>query len=170
MLFGANTLSSILFGRFTGLLTDRFGRKSACQMFCVAYLFNCCSMVLPSCLGLMSMNYMPLLLAGRFFRGIATNILYSAFDSWFISQYEYLKLKRLGYNIGRIFGYLTVIKGVAAFLAGLISERVEEFTGYKEYTMVISGALFGVAWLIISFSWVSSVESPFSSLKLMMLG
>lgn len=150
MLFSADSIAAFVTGKFTGLFTDRLGRKRACQMFCVAYTLICCSMVISTCWGV----NMSVLIAGRLFRGIATNLLYSAFESWFISQYDFLKLRKLGYNIGRVFGYLTVIKGSSAFLAGILSEILVQYTGYKAYTMVVSGVLFAIAWLIIAFTWV----------------
>lgn len=108
-------------------------------------------MVLPSCMGYISM---PVLIGGRLFRGIATNILYSAFDTWFIEEYDRLKLRKLGYNIGRIFGYLTLIKAVSAFLSGILSELIVALAGDKGWTMVTSAFLLAVAFILIQTTWV----------------
>lgn len=155
MLFGADSVAAALTGKFIGWFTDGLGRKRACLMFCVLYTLNSCSMILSSC---WSVN-MAVLIAGRLFRGIATNLLYSAFESWFIATYESLRLRKLGINIGRIFGYLTVIKGTSAFLAGILSEEIVHLSGYKTYTMIASAALFVIACLVIAFSWVSVTSS-----------
>jgi hypothetical protein len=56
-----------------------------------------------------------------------------------------------------VFTLMTVLKAVAAFLAGAISPEIEFFTGYKVYTMVVSGILFAIIWLIIASNWVRSL-------------
>jgi hypothetical protein len=54
------------------------GRKKAALLYCVTYI--------ASCITKHSADYYVLML-GRFFGGIATSLLFSAFESWLVAEH-----------------------------------------------------------------------------------
>jgi MFS family permease len=70
-------LSSLVFASFGGFLADTYGRRLACEVYCVLTIFACFTRHFSS---------IGILLCGRVFQGIATSILNSAFEAWFVSE------------------------------------------------------------------------------------
>ncbi|GJP38450.1 hypothetical protein CLOM_g22885 [Closterium sp. NIES-68] len=77
-LFVAGFASSMVFGTIVGSLADRHGRRNASITYCLAYIL--------SCLTKHSSEY-PVLMAGRVLGGIATSLLFSAFESWLVAEH-----------------------------------------------------------------------------------
>ena len=71
--FGA----SMIFGTFAGVLSDKLGRKRSCIAYCVLYIISCATKH--------AKDYNTLML-GRVTGGIATSLLFSAFDSWMVCE------------------------------------------------------------------------------------
>lgn len=71
--FGA----SMVFGTFVGILSDKLGRKRSCIAYCVLYIISCCTKH--------AKDYNTLML-GRVTGGIATSLLFSAFESWMVCE------------------------------------------------------------------------------------
>ncbi|KAJ8768350.1 hypothetical protein K2173_021503 [Erythroxylum novogranatense] len=77
-LFIAGFGSSMLFGTIVGSLADKQGRKRACITYCITYIL--------SCITKHSGQYKVLML-GRVLGGIATSLLFSAFESWLVAEH-----------------------------------------------------------------------------------
>ena len=77
ILFIAGFGSSLVFGTVVGSLADRIGRKKACLLYCLIYTASCVTK---------HWNNINVLLLGRVFGGIATSLLFSAFESWVIAE------------------------------------------------------------------------------------
>ncbi|XP_047324265.1 molybdate-anion transporter-like [Impatiens glandulifera] len=77
-LFIAGFGSSMLFGTIVGSLADKQGRKRACVTYCITYILSCITKHSP--------QYKVLLL-GRILGGIATSLLFSAFESWLVAEH-----------------------------------------------------------------------------------
>lgn len=77
-LFIAGFGSSMLFGTFVGALADKAGRKAAALAYVATYSLSCCTKHSP--------NYW-VLMVGRVLGGIATSLLYSAFESWLVAEH-----------------------------------------------------------------------------------
>jgi MFS family permease len=77
-LFIAGFGSSMLFGTIVGSLGDRYGRKRASVTYCITYILSCITKHSP--------QYRVLML-GRILGGIATSLLFSAFESWLVAEH-----------------------------------------------------------------------------------
>ena len=110
-LFITGFSSSFVFGTFLGILVDRFGRKMGCIIFCLLEIvINI----------LEHYNDFSLLVLGRIMGGISTSLLFSAFESWYVSEH-----RNRGYPeewLTLTFGYMSVGNGIVAIIAGLIAQ------------------------------------------------
>ena len=76
-LFLTGFLSGAIFAPFLGSAVDKFGRKRSCVAYCILeIIINTMEH---------SQNFIVLLI-GRVLGGISTNLLFSAFESWMVSQ------------------------------------------------------------------------------------
>ncbi|EOY23921.1 Major facilitator superfamily protein [Theobroma cacao] len=78
-LFIAGFGSSMFFGTIVGSLADKKGRKRACVTYCITYILSCITKHSP--------QYKVLML-GRVLGGIATSLLFSAFESWLVAEHN----------------------------------------------------------------------------------
>ena len=112
--------ASVVFGTATGPLADRFGRKKTCIAFSVAY--SLC------CLTKLSRTY-AVLLMGRVFGGIATSMLFSTFESWYV--YEHVETHDFPAEwISVTFSKATFWNGILAIVAGVASNLAAEWLGF----------------------------------------
>jgi MFS family permease len=105
-------------GTFIGGFADKYGRKFNCILFCVLYGL--------SCLTKHSSSFY-LLLVGRLLGGVATSILYSAFETWMISEH-----KSNGFDVEWMqdtFSTMTFGSGLVAIIAGLVASVVASNIG-----------------------------------------
>ena len=77
-LFIAGFGSSMVFGTFVGAAADRTGRKKAALTYVAAYSLGCFTKHSAS---------FSVLLVGRLLCGVATSLLYSAFESWLVAEH-----------------------------------------------------------------------------------
>lgn len=77
-LFVAGFASSLVFGGVVGSWIDKVGRKRGCQLYCLLYMCSCATKHFA--------NFWVLLF-GRLTGGIATSLLFSAFESWLIREH-----------------------------------------------------------------------------------
>ena len=90
-LFIAGFGSSMIFGTIVGSLADKTGRKKAALTYVAAYTLGCFTK---------HWNNFTVLLIGRLFCGVATSLLYSAFESWLVAEHfkvcpEWIHLSQL---------------------------------------------------------------------------
>lgn len=78
-LFIAGFGSSAIFGTFIGSIADKFGRKFNVLVFAISYSLSCMTKHSPN---------FGVLMIGRLLAGIATSILFSAFESWLVSEHN----------------------------------------------------------------------------------
>mmetsp|Transcript_28292 Transcript_28292/g.92351 ORF Transcript_28292/g.92351 Transcript_28292/m.92351 type:complete len:460 (-) Transcript_28292:180-1559(-) len=143
-LFIAGFGSSMIFGTLAGALGDKYGRKKAALAYCATYI--------ASCITKHSSDYYVLML-GRFFGGIATSLLFSAFESWLVCEH----FKR-GYEerwLGITFSKAVFMgNGVMAILSGLLGNiLVDNFALGPVAPFDAASILLIGCSLIIYFSW-----------------
>ncbi|KAJ0102009.1 hypothetical protein Patl1_05243 [Pistacia atlantica] len=78
-LFIAGFGSSMLFGTIVGSLADKQGRRRACATYCITYILSCITKHSPQ---------YKVLMIGRILGGIATSLLFSAFESWLVAEHN----------------------------------------------------------------------------------
>ncbi|GAQ80841.1 major facilitator superfamily protein [Klebsormidium nitens] len=77
-LFIAGFGSSMVFGTIVGSLADKHGRKRASILYCITYILSCWTKHSSS---------FAILMVGRILGGIATSLLFSAFESWLVAEH-----------------------------------------------------------------------------------
>ena len=110
-LFITGFLSSAIFGTFLGLYVDSWGRKLGCVVFCVLEIVINLLEHIP--------NFTTLMI-GRIMGGISTSLLFSAFESWMVSEH-----RRRGFSEEKLAGTFSLCSswnGIMAILAGFIAQ------------------------------------------------
>ena len=113
ILFLCGFISSGICGTFVGTLVDRFGRKKGCVAFCVIYSLSAMST---------RSNSLFVLVMGRVLGGIATSLLESAPESWFVRQHELENVP--GNLMGKCFGWAWFGNSIVAIVAGQMASAV----------------------------------------------
>lgn len=85
-LFIAGFGSSMIVGTVVGALADTHGRKRASLAYCAFYILSCATK---------HWQDFRVLLAGRLLGGVATSLLFSAFESWLVSEHNKARSQRL---------------------------------------------------------------------------
>ena len=98
-LFIAGFGSSMIFGTVVGSMADKYGRKNAALTYVVTYIASCITK---------HWSDYGVLMLGRFFGGIATSLLFTAFESWLVAEHfkrgyeaEWLDKTRQGHLPGQ---------------------------------------------------------------------
>ena len=110
-LFLTGFLSSAVFGTFLGIYVDKWGRKLGCIIFCVLEIVINLLEHIPS---------MPALMFGRVLGGLSTSLLFSAFESWMVSEH-----RKRGFPeelLASTFAISSWGNGVVAIMAGVFAQ------------------------------------------------
>ncbi|KAF7325803.1 hypothetical protein MKEN_00430900 [Mycena kentingensis (nom. inval.)] len=148
VLFVTGFLSGGLSAPLVGAWADSTGRKRLCLVFCATYTSACLCILVPS---------LPVLLFGRVLGGISTSILFSAFESWLISSANSHALPQS--DLSRIMGRATLVNGIVATGAGVLSNQLVSSSGSFASPFLASGALLVVAWFVIRAMWTENFGS-----------
>lgn len=143
-LFIAGFGSSLVVGTFVGALADRLGRRTAGLAYVITYSLSCCTKHSP--------NFWVLMF-GRVLGGIATSLLYSAFESWLVA--EHFKHGFSEQALNQTFAWAVFLgNGLMAILAGFFGDflvekmdlgRVAPFDAAIVF-MLIGGAVMMATW------------------------
>merc|ERR1719163_1274972 len=110
-LFITGFTSSLIFGTVIGLFVDRWGRRFSCIVYLlIEIVVNICE----------HYNNFPLLLTSRVAGGVSTSLLFSAFESWMVSEH-----RALGFPeewLADTFSWASFGNGLAAIAAGLLAQ------------------------------------------------
>lgn len=124
-LFVAGFGASLAFGTVAGSWVDSIGPKRGCQLYCVLYVISCATK---------HFNGFWFLLAGRLTGGVATSLLFCAFEAWLIREREgELTRRRVGASqvsqqrgedlvLRRTFGLMWFGSSLVAIAAGLLGD------------------------------------------------
>jgi len=139
-LFITGFSSSAVFGTVVGLYVDKWGRKLGCVVYLLLEVFvNICE----------HYNNFPLLLTSRVLGGISTSLLFSAFESWMVSEH-----RKLGFPedwLADTFSWASFGNGISAIIAGLLAQLVADRMGEigpfsAAIALTILALLFVVFW------------------------
>jgi len=149
-LFVAGFGSSLIFGCFVGSVTDKFGRKLTCILYCALYII--------SCLTKHFKNY-EILMVGRITGGIATSMLFSAFECWMVSEHS----QRNGFSsnlLGYMFGMMYTVFYSSAITAGVVGQFMADsfsFHPISEGSIIYVGGYLGPFDLAIGCLFVGMI-------------
>lgn len=143
-LFIAGFGSSFLFGTIVGSLADKYGRRKAALLYVVLYSLSCATK---------HFNNYQVLMFGRVLGGIATSLLWSAFESWVVAEHI-----AAGFDpswLSEIFSKATFLgNGLMAVLSGLLANFLVENLNLgpvapfdaAAVVLLLGGAIILVSW------------------------
>jgi len=141
LLFTAGFCCSAISATFVGSFVDKYGRKNACLVYCALEIM------------IQVLEHVPnfhVLLLGRILGGISTSLLFSAFESWLLSEHDSENLS--DHELEEIFSATSKMNGLAAILAGFLAKIGHSISGDLG-PFQISLALTMLAAGMIKFSW-----------------
>ncbi|GMT26124.1 hypothetical protein PFISCL1PPCAC_17421 [Pristionchus fissidentatus] len=119
LLFIAGFGSSLVFGTVIGSFADKFGRRNNCFLYALLYGVSCLTKHVP---------VMEVLMVGRFLGGIATSILFSAFESWLMHEHN-----KRGFSddkLGVVFSNAALANSLIAIAAGYVAQFAADIFGF----------------------------------------
>ncbi|KAF2967858.1 hypothetical protein GQX73_g5694 [Xylaria multiplex] len=129
---------------FTGYLTDRFGRRRACLVFCGVHSLAAVSVCFDG---------LAILILGRVLGGIALTLLWTAFESWLISEYNERGFAQSSLSLSSMFGIMTTSKCITAIFAGVLGHYVVLALGSKIHPFILGVALDLSAAILMIRTW-----------------
>ncbi|TVY82671.1 Molybdate-anion transporter [Lachnellula suecica] len=142
-LFTTGFLAAAISASFVGSLADRYGRRSACLFFCIAYSLSCFTVLFDD---------IYILFAGRILGGLSSTLLYSVIESWMVTEFHRQKLQDAG-ALSDIFGLMITGNAVVAIAAGLFAQHLADFTGTQAAPFLAAVVLLVLAFGFISSRW-----------------
>ncbi|KAI8875270.1 DUF791-domain-containing protein [Backusella circina FSU 941] len=155
MLFLTGFISSAFAGTAVGSLADTCGRKRICIVFCFTMI---------SALLLRLINQYMLLFFSHVLSGLSTALLYSVFESWYVSEharYEFPAEWR-----ARTFALATFFNSVVAIVAGVFANTLVNIWGFKA-PYIASMLLVVLVGFMVTTTWSENYgSSRFRDVKL----
>ncbi|XP_065858494.1 uncharacterized protein [Euphorbia lathyris] len=150
-LFIAGFGSSMLFGTIVGSLADKQGRRRASVTYCITYILSCVTKHSP---------HYKVLMLGRVLGGIATSLLFSAFESWLVAEH----FKR-GFDpqwLSLTFSKAIFLgNGLVAIMSGLFGNFLVDNLGLGPVAPFDAAACFlAIGMAIIMSSWTENFGDP----------
>jgi len=143
-LFIAGFGSSALFGTVVGSVADKYGRRSNVLFFALTYGLSCVTKHSP--------DY-SILMVGRVLGGIATSILFSAFESWLV--YEHNKRGYEAAWLSETFSKAQFGNAVVAIAAGQVAGAAASVGG-KVAPFDVSLAVLVLTGLVVAATWTEN--------------
>mmetsp|Transcript_104784 Transcript_104784/g.291815 ORF Transcript_104784/g.291815 Transcript_104784/m.291815 type:complete len:411 (-) Transcript_104784:111-1343(-) len=118
LLFAAGYMSSAFFGLVAGVMTDALGRRRMCLVFCALYLMHCV---------MHALNGFVVLLVARAVSGVATALLFSAFEAWLVAEHA---RRFADADLAALFAVQTQGNALVAVAAGAAAQGAVLLGGY----------------------------------------
>ena len=140
-LFIAGFGSSALFGTIIGSFADKYGRKFNVLIFALSYGLSCLTKHSPD---------FAILMVGRLLAGIATSILYSAFESWLVSEHNQRSFDTS--LLSDTFSKAQFGNAVVAIVSGQVAGVAADQYG-KVAPFDVAAFILLLTGIIVAFSW-----------------
>ena len=144
MLYVCGFASTVLLGTWAPVAAEKFGRQKLCVVFTIVYSV--------ACFLKLSRMY-SVLIVGRVLGGIATSLLFSSFEAWYI--HEHIESNDFPKEwIGVTFSKAMFWNGVLAVAAGIVANVSAEWLGLGPVSpfMLAIPCLF-VSGLVVATQW-----------------
>ncbi|XP_061996551.1 uncharacterized protein LOC133714450 [Rosa rugosa] len=153
-LFIAGFGSSMLFGTIVGSLADKQGRKRACITYCITYILSCITKHSP---------HYNVLMLGRILGGIATSLLFSAFESWLVAEHNKRGFEPQWLSV-TFSKAIFLGNGVVAILAGLLGNTLVDTLALGPVAPFDAASCFlTIGMFVILFTWSENYGDPSES-------
>ncbi|MBA0768146.1 hypothetical protein Gotri_016973 [Gossypium trilobum] len=150
-LFIAGFGSSMLFGTIVGSLADKQGRKRACITYCITYILSCITKHSPE---------YRILMIGRVLGGIATSLLFSAFESWLVAEHNKRGFEQQWLSL-TFSKAIFIGNGLIAILSGLFGNLLVDSLSLGPVAPFDAAACFlAIGMAIIFSSWTENFGDP----------
>ncbi|WOL05681.1 molybdate-anion transporter-like [Canna indica] len=150
-LFIAGFGSSMLFGTVVGSLADKQGRKRACVTYCITYILSCITKHSPE---------YKILMVGRILGGIATSLLFSAFESWLVAEHNKRGFEPQWLSV-TFSKAIFLGNGLVAIISGLLGNLLADNLGFGPVAPFDAAAFFlAIGMAIILSSWSENYGDP----------
>ncbi|KVH89981.1 Major facilitator superfamily domain, general substrate transporter [Cynara cardunculus var. scolymus] len=157
-LFIAGFGSSMLFGTIVGSLADKHGRKRASVTYCITYILSCITKHSPQ---------YRVLMVGRILGGIATSLLFSAFESWLVAEHNKRGFEQQWLSI-TFSKAIFLGNGLVAILAGLFGNLLVGSLAMGPVAPFDAASIFlAIGMAIIISSWTENYGDASESKDLM---
>ncbi|KAH8649902.1 hypothetical protein BX600DRAFT_441995 [Xylariales sp. PMI_506] len=130
----------------SGYLADRFGRRAACLAFCAIHSLASLSVLFDA---------LEILVLGRVAGGVGLTLLWSAFESWMVTEHKARGLDAPGSPVplSAMFGIMTTANCITAILAGVLAHCVVLALGSKRDPFIFGLVLDAVAAVLMLRTW-----------------
>ncbi|GBG87190.1 hypothetical protein CBR_g44925 [Chara braunii] len=150
-LFIAGFGSSMIFGTIVGSLADKHGRKLASIIYCITYILSCFTKH--------SSQY-GWLMVGRVLGGIATSLLFSAFESWLVAEHfkRGFEAQWLSITFSKA---IFLGNGLVAIIAGLIANTLVVNLDFGPVSPFDAAVFFlTIGLCVILYTWTENYGDP----------
>ncbi|CAH2048400.1 unnamed protein product [Thlaspi arvense] len=150
-LFIAGFGSSMLFGTIVGSLADKQGRKRASITYCITYILSCITKHSPQ---------YKVLMVGRVLGGIATSLLFSAFESWLVAEHNKRGFEQQWLSV-TFSKAIFLGNGLVAIIAGLFGNYLVDSLSLGPVAPFDAAACFlAIGMAVIISSWSENYGDP----------
>ncbi|KAE8725355.1 Rhodanese/Cell cycle control phosphatase superfamily protein isoform 1 [Hibiscus syriacus] len=150
-LFIAGFGSSMLFGTIVGSLADKQGRRRACVTYCITYILSCITKHSPE---------YKVLMVGRVLGGIATSLLFSAFESWLVAEHNKRGFEQQWLSL-TFSKAIFLGNGLVAIVSGLFGNLlVDSFSLGPVAPFDAAACFLAIGMAIILSSWTENFGDP----------
>eukprot|EP00127_Corallochytrium_limacisporum_P003131 Clim_evm60s146 gene=Clim_evmTU60s146 len=157
LLFVVGFGSSLVFGTFTGSLADKYGRKNMCMVYCITYAVSCATK---------HFNHLEILMAGRLLAGIATSILFSAFESWLVHEHGAQDFGKD--TLSHTFAKASLLNSLTAIVCGVAANLAVETFSSKVAPFDMAAIILGILMYMISTKWTENYGETSFDVQTMM--
>lgn len=144
-LYAATFIAAAVSAMFTGLLADRFGRRSACFAFCFIHSISSLTVLSTS---------LPVLALGRVLAGISLTLLWTVFESWMVTEFNVRGLESNVVSLSGMFRLMTTSNCLAAIFGGLLSHCIVLALGSRTTPFMVGILFESVAAGLMITDWV----------------
>lgn len=144
ILYLSGFISSSIFGTLVGSFADIYGKKSMCILY--SFFYSVC------CMTKFFQNFF-LLMIGRIFGGIATSILFTSFEAWYVNEHlNYYRFPSEWLNI--TLTKAVFYNSILAIVAGVFSQILVYHLNLKPVApfgvaiifLILGGCLIACTW------------------------
>lgn len=146
-LYAAGFVSGAASASFVGRLADQYGRRRTCMAYGLMYIITCLTMLSDDII---------VLFVGRLTGGVATTILFSIFDVWMVSEYNFRGLGESPLSLSSVFSYAAIMSPVIAIIMGICGDAMVTSLGSRIWPFM-GGAVCSLASMLwINHRWTEN--------------